>query len=155
GFVRQLPLTGSGPMQPYAWDEESARRWESVSADWRSASPGYFRALRIRLLAGRMFEAGDDVHHPGVVIVDSLFAARVFPGQQGGGTPTPREHGGQLNGPEPVGVTPPPPPHAPARDVGEQIYQPQSQVPVFKLSVVVRGSDSTALLRPIEQTLHA
>src|SRR5438105_5930651 len=82
GFVRQLPLTGSGPMQPYAWDEESSRRWETVSADWRSASPGFFRALSVRLLGGRMFDERDDSQHPRVVIVDSLFAARVFPGEQ-------------------------------------------------------------------------
>jgi peptidoglycan/LPS O-acetylase OafA/YrhL len=71
GFVRQLPLTGSGPMQPYAWDDESARRWESVSADWRSATPGFFRALGVRLLAGRMFDERDDAQHPRVVIVAS------------------------------------------------------------------------------------
>jgi len=154
GFVRQLPLTGSGPMQPYAWDEESARRWESVSADWRSASPGYFRALGIRLLAGRMFDERDDARHPRVAIVDSLFAERVFPGRQAVGRRILLEQGGEKTWREIVGVVAPPRLHDLARDVREQIYEPQSQFPVFRLALVVRGNDARALLRPVEQTLH-
>jgi predicted permease len=154
GFVRQLPLTGSGPMQPYAWDDESARRWESVSADWRSASPGYFRALGVRLLAGRMFDERDEAKHPRVVIVDSLFAARVFPGVQAVGKRILLEQNGQKTWREIVGVIAPPRLHDLARDVREQIYEPQSQVPVNRLAVVVRGADARALLRPVEQALH-
>jgi predicted permease len=154
GFVRQLPLTGSGPMQPYAWDEESARRWESVSADWRSASPGYFRALGVRLLAGRMFDERDDARHPRVAIVDSLFAARVFPGEQAVGKRILLEQNGQKTWREIVGVIVPVRLHDLARDVREQIYEPQSQMPVFRQAVVVRGADARALLRPMDQVVH-
>src|SRR5262249_45825748 len=38
----KLPLTGSGPQTPYAWDAETLRKWESISADWRTVSPDYF-----------------------------------------------------------------------------------------------------------------
>ncbi len=38
--VNQLPLTGSGTLQPFAYDEETARNWESVTADERFVSPG-------------------------------------------------------------------------------------------------------------------
>jgi predicted permease len=154
GFVRQLPLTGSGPMQPYAWDDESARRWESVSADWRSATPGFFRALGVRLLAGRMFDERDDAQHPRVVIVDSLFAARVFPGGEAVGKRILMEQNGQKTWREIVGVVAPPRLHDLARDVREQIYEPRSQVPGNRLAMVVRGADARALLRPVEQTLH-
>jgi putative ABC transport system permease protein len=141
-------------MQPYAWDEESARRWESVAADWRSASPGYFRALGVRLLAGRMFDERDDAHHPRVVIVDSLLAARVFPGEPAVGKRILLEQGGQRTWREIVGVVAPPRLHDLARDVREQIYEPQSQVPVFRLAVVVRAADATAILRPISEVVH-
>jgi len=154
GFVRQLPLTGSGPMQPYAWDDESARRWETVSADWRSASPGFFRALSVRLLAGRMFDERDDAQHPRVVIVDSLFAARVFPGQDAVGKRILMEQNGQKTWREIVGVVAPPRLHDLARDVREQIYEPRSQVPGNRMAMVVRGTDARSLLRPVEQTLH-
>ena len=154
GFVRQLPLTGSGPMQPYAWDDESARRWETVSADWRSASPGFFRALGVRLLAGRMFDERDDARHPRVVIVDSLFATRVFPGTTAVGKRILLELNGQKTWREIVGVIAPIRLHDLARDVREQIYEPMSQATPNRLAMVVRGVDPRALLRPVGQTLH-
>ncbi|HSR41415.1 MAG TPA: hypothetical protein VLL48_04580 [Longimicrobiales bacterium] len=44
--VSQLPLTGSGPLQPYGWNEETACAWESVTADERSVTPGSFDGRR-------------------------------------------------------------------------------------------------------------
>lgn len=49
----QLPLTGSGALMPYACDAETAARWESVTADQRWVTPGFFRTIGARLLAGR------------------------------------------------------------------------------------------------------
>ena len=53
GETSQLPLTGSGPLQPFAYNEETARNFESVTADFRVVSPTWFRATGTRLLAGR------------------------------------------------------------------------------------------------------
>ena len=55
-------------------------------ADWASAvshsiGEGYYRALGIRLLAGRDFDARDTGDSPRVVIVDESFARRHFPGR--------------------------------------------------------------------------
>jgi len=154
GFVRQLPLTGSGPMQPYAWDEESAHRWESVSADWRSASPDFFRALDVRLLAGRWFDERDDALHPRVAIVDALFAASVFGGQAVGKRIL-LEQSGKKTWREIVGVIAPIRLHDLARDVRGQIYEPQSQVSTSRVGVVVRGANARGLLHPIELTVHS
>ncbi len=55
GSVSQLPLTGSGPLSPSAYDERTARNWESVTADGRVATADYFRAMGTRLIAGRFF----------------------------------------------------------------------------------------------------
>ncbi|HTX39334.1 MAG TPA: FtsX-like permease family protein [Bryobacteraceae bacterium] len=38
-------------------------------AAWRSVSPGYFEALRIRALAGRLFTEGDDLRSVPVVLI--------------------------------------------------------------------------------------
>src|SRR5262245_61070203 len=78
GFVSQLPLTGSGPLSPYAYDESTARNWESATADGRVASPDYFRAMGTRLVAGRFFTADE---RPNVIIIDETLAARAFPGR--------------------------------------------------------------------------
>ena len=47
-----LPLTRQGPLQPYAYDAETARNWESVSADEVWTTPGYFDAIGATLVAG-------------------------------------------------------------------------------------------------------
>ena len=44
-------------------------------------SAGYFRAMGIPLVAGRVFDARDGADAPRVVVVDRLFAERRFPGE--------------------------------------------------------------------------
>jgi putative ABC transport system permease protein len=81
GFTGKLPLTGSGPLSPYAFDEATARNWESVTADGRPVSPDYFRAMNTRLLAGRPFTWEDAVGTPPVIIIDETLARQAWPGR--------------------------------------------------------------------------
>ncbi len=82
GTISQLPLSGSGPLQPYAYDEETARNWESVTADGRWLTPGYFQSMGIQLLAGRSFNAADwPRERSALVVVDEVVARRSWPGQ--------------------------------------------------------------------------
>jgi putative ABC transport system permease protein len=81
GIVSQLPLTGSGPLSPYAFDEATAHNWESVTADGRQVSPGYFEAMNTRLIAGRPFTWDDAVGKPPVIIIDETLARQAWPGQ--------------------------------------------------------------------------
>lgn len=78
-FVSQLPLTGSGSLQPYAYDEETRRNWESATADQRFVPPGFFAAAGATLLAGREFVDADLAGESAIVIDDRL-AAIAFPG---------------------------------------------------------------------------
>lgn len=78
GVGSLLPLTGRGPLQPYAYDAETARRWESVSADHLWVSPGYFDALGTRLVAGRDFTADDLGAQRRVIVIDETLARRAF-----------------------------------------------------------------------------
>ena len=81
GLVSQLPLTGSGPLSPFAYNEETARNFESVTADGRNVSPEYFEAMDARLLAGRTFTYQDSIGTPPVIIVDETLAKLAWPGQ--------------------------------------------------------------------------
>jgi predicted permease len=49
--------------------------------NWEAATPDYFRAMDIRLLQGRLFDARDTAESSLVVIVGQSLAARLWPGQ--------------------------------------------------------------------------
>ncbi|MEZ5318401.1 MAG: ABC transporter permease [Vicinamibacterales bacterium] len=75
----QIPLTGPGYLQPYAFDEASASQWESTTSDRRWVTPGYFEAMGAVLLAGRDY-TWDDLTRPArVLIVDERLASHAFP----------------------------------------------------------------------------
>ena len=80
GFTSQLPLTGSGPLSPFAYNEATARNWESETSDGRNVSPAYFRAMGTRLLAGRVFDQHDTPQQRRIII-DETLAARAWPGE--------------------------------------------------------------------------
>jgi putative ABC transport system permease protein len=54
---------------------------EPPHAEYNVAQPGYFRAVRIALTAGRDFTAQDANDQPAVVIVDSVLAAQAWPNE--------------------------------------------------------------------------
>ena len=80
GAISQLPLTGQGPLQPYAYDAETARNWEQLSADSFVISPGYFAAVRATLLAGRDLTADEIATARRVIVIDDSLAERAFGG---------------------------------------------------------------------------
>jgi putative ABC transport system permease protein len=55
---------------------------ESYSANFNAVSWEYFRTVGIAIVSGRPFTAQDDEDHPGVVIVNEVFARRYFPHEQ-------------------------------------------------------------------------
>jgi putative ABC transport system permease protein len=77
--VNQLPLTGSGSLQPYAYDEETARNWESVTADERFVTPGFLEAIGATLIAGREFTEDDLALGKRRAVIDEMLAEKVFP----------------------------------------------------------------------------
>ena len=104
------------------------------------STPGYFAAMGIRLLRGRLFDARDDANRPQVAIINESLARRFFPdvdpiGKRMGPAGHP-ERGGAI-----VGVV------ADVRDgrisgfSGEapnQVYVPLAQNPYDVLTFVVR-----------------
>ena len=58
-----------------------SERGGTASADLASVSPGYFEAMRIPLLRGRVFDEHDDERGEPVAVVSESLARRVFPGE--------------------------------------------------------------------------
>ncbi|MCI0434995.1 MAG: ABC transporter permease [Gemmatimonadetes bacterium] len=51
-------------------------------AVWLVASPGYFEAMRVRLVAGRMFDESDGPDNPNTsALVDRTWARNIYPGE--------------------------------------------------------------------------
>ncbi len=49
--------------------------------EFRSVTPGYFAAMRQRIVAGRDFSASDDARAPPVILVNEAWVRRYFPGR--------------------------------------------------------------------------
>jgi predicted permease len=83
GTVTAVPLTPEGlvqqPINPVQ-DHES-QEGEFISRKIRAASPGYFEAMGIPLLAGRDFEVADHLDSAAVTIVSQSMADEFWPGR--------------------------------------------------------------------------
>ena len=84
--ISQLPgVTAAGAgtsLPPNASRIVVTLRRSGESVDYRAAgvtaTPGYFEALGMRLVSGRLFTAGDDLDHPPVMIMNVDTAKRFF-----------------------------------------------------------------------------
>jgi len=154
GFTSQLPLTGSGALSPFAYDEATARSWESATADGRGASPDYFRALGTRLLAGRFFEDRD--RGANVIIIDETLAARAWPGENAVGKRLQTQPTGSPNRfSEVIGVIEHIRSQDLARAVRPQIFRPLIGFGGTQPFVVVRTTVDPASLIPVVRQLIA
>lgn len=55
---------------------------DAVTVNWRLVTPGFFDTLGLKLNAGRVFDERDVATSEPVVVVDTRFAKRMWPGQQ-------------------------------------------------------------------------
>ncbi len=141
GSVSLLPFTGRGPLQPFAYDAETARAWESVSADQMNVSPGYFDAIGATLVAGRDFTPDDAGRR--VIVIDDTLARRAFGGEAAAiGKPLQLEpEGDEKSFSEVVGVVAHLKLHDLTRPLLPQIYFPQQWI---RFGLVVRGPAAAA-----------
>src|SRR5207247_5514423 len=79
GAVNWLPLGGALAMGDF--QVEGRLRPPAFIVDKPCVSPGYFRAMGIRLLRGREFTERDNRTAPGVVIVSQSVARTLWPGE--------------------------------------------------------------------------
>ena len=82
GVVSELPLSGSEGISVQVNPEEGPIQGVAEPyARYLRADAGYFRAMNIRLLQGRLMGASDDSLSPPVAVVSEKMAREVWPGQ--------------------------------------------------------------------------
>src|SRR5262245_13821131 len=82
GATDSLPFGNNASASAILAEGYQAKKGESVIAPNEArVSPGYFEAMRARLVAGRFFEARDSADAPKVIIIDDRLARRFWPNQ--------------------------------------------------------------------------
>ncbi|HXW08463.1 MAG TPA: ABC transporter permease [Vicinamibacterales bacterium] len=83
GATVSPPLVGH-PMRARAYayrTREGEVQWGHAAADYRTVTPGWFEAMGVRLVTGRVLDSRDRVDRPLAVVVDTTLAARAWPGE--------------------------------------------------------------------------
>lgn len=81
GGVTPLPLAGGEQyaVGSYGRVGESDEAYRANKADYKAVLPGYFEAMKIKLVSGRSFiRADNEEQAQHVVVIDQKFAARLF-----------------------------------------------------------------------------
>ncbi len=81
GVVSFLPLRFHGGSLDYTFEERETPPGKWQGAAYRVAGPGYLRAMRLRLLQGRFFEASEIDGNPWLAVIDEDVARRGWPNQ--------------------------------------------------------------------------
>ncbi|MEP7272306.1 MAG: ABC transporter permease [Acidobacteriota bacterium] len=75
GGINALPLDGARGTGSFLIDNDDARRAE---AGYRVASAGYFAAMNVKLLQGRLFGSEDTVNSPHAAVISQSLARRYW-----------------------------------------------------------------------------
>jgi predicted permease len=166
GGVTNLPLGGVHGRFSFAVEGRAVDTGDIPASEGVLVTPGYFRALGVELLRGRLFDDHDDDHAPAAAIVSESFAQQFFPGGDPLGKRIgPGVRGRPASGPQQaaavawltiVGVV---------RDVKSArldaraaplLYRPVLQTSNLNLTLVVRTSqDPAALAASIRREVRA
>jgi putative ABC transport system permease protein len=79
GGVSTLPLSGSPGRASFTIEGQGTDAADVSSSQSTLVTPGYFGALGIALVHGRLFSDHDDVRAPAAVLVSESFARQFFP----------------------------------------------------------------------------
>jgi putative ABC transport system permease protein len=115
-----------------------------VTARYSSVTPEYFRVLRPRLIAGRVFETRDSVNAPGVAVINEKLAREYFPNEDPIGRSIVLAYNNQRIPREVIGVISDIRQDAPGEPVKPEILVPWSQLPWLGSFLVVRGKGDPA-----------
>jgi putative ABC transport system permease protein len=81
GAVNILPLSASYDSRGIQVEDHPQPLGQGPAPQARSVTPGYFAAMGVTLLRGRLFDARDAVNGPLVVVVSESMARQYWPGE--------------------------------------------------------------------------
>ncbi|HKC24291.1 MAG TPA: ABC transporter permease, partial [Thermoanaerobaculia bacterium] len=81
GGVSALPLSGQRPTNAFTVEGRAPEAGGTATAESFNASPGYFEAMRIALVRGRLFTDADNESAAPVALINEAFARRFFAGE--------------------------------------------------------------------------
>jgi putative ABC transport system permease protein len=146
GAVFPLPLAGRFWTGPYGRVEDPPEEWSKNEASFRVITPGYFRAMGIRQVAGRPFEPADVADRREVAVVDVRMANRLWPGRSPVGERLGIDLFGNALRLEVVGVVESVRHDDLTAEDRETVYLPQHLFPWVPMTVAVRSAGSPAAL---------
>jgi putative ABC transport system permease protein len=79
GSIDHLPLAGGGPDGTFLINNNPTKQGH---ADYRQASSGYFAAMGIPLLRGRMFDRSDQPNSPHAAVVSQALVRKYWPNEE-------------------------------------------------------------------------
>ena len=79
GWISRLPFDGAPRGVPMMVEGRSLETAEIATSEMYLATAGYFQALRVPLMRGRLFTDHDDANTPPVILVNERFARKFFP----------------------------------------------------------------------------
>ena len=160
GAVTNLPLGGLNQTSSVSIEGQPETSERLPEADYRGATPGYFGAMRMKLVGGRVFDARDNASAPPVAIVNEAMARRFW----GSADPVGRRlKFGHANAPIPwttvVGVVGDVRHEALQTAPAAEVYVPQAQDPSSYMYVALRvdpkAGDAARLAGAATATVHA
>ncbi|MBN1208411.1 MAG: ABC transporter permease [Myxococcaceae bacterium] len=149
GTINLLPLSGVGSCQSVVIEGRPQVPGLAPCAEARRSSPGYFQAMGLPLLAGRLFDTRDTEERPRVVVINSAMARRFFPGEDPIGRRISVNNPAKPAWREIIGVVGDVRHFGPAREPAPELHESQLQEPAWSYWLVVRAD------RDAEQVLAA
>lgn len=150
GFGTAVPVTGEGMRTTIEVPGYTPKTSDPENIALNPISPGYLRALGVRVLRGRDFDERDTATSTPVVIVNEAMARAYWPNGDALGK--------TMKFPEPatvVGIVSTTKVVSLREDPTPNLYMPLTQLPVGRLMVIVRArTDSDTAARALASAVH-
>ncbi len=159
--VASIPLTGDNIGSAFDVEGESTTPGSRPVGDFNAVEPGYFRTMRIPIVAGRDFTELDNPKSHPVVIVNQALARRFFPNQNPLGRHVrPGIGNGYFPGEPPmreiVGVVADVRESGLSEEASPEIYAPLAQSPFDTTFIVARTlNEPRSLVGPARREIAA